>query len=432
MFDRTIAPAISPRRTWWRLLAAIPDSVRNAMMAGLYVLRHPLPIKRFADLYISAFPLKLLPRRQGKIAITRVDNIGDFILWLDGARAVRNRYPRPDYHLTLIASAKWSKFAESAALFDEVIAIDLERFFNDARYRRATCRGIARGRFETAINPTYSRGTWGDDFLVKATGASMSIGHAGDLSNATRYGKRITDRWYGELVSGAEPARHELEKNWHFSKRFDPQAVLRSPKLERGMISRPPWLPDDNRYFVLFPGAAWPIKLWPIERFGEIAARIHAKTGWGGIVCGLASDSSAAQRLIAHVKDVPIMDACGQTTLSELAGVIADAKVTVTNDTSAAHLAAALSAPAVAILGGGHFGRFLPYPSECGPANSALRIACHSMPCYQCNWRCIHARRPNDPGPCITSVTVDDVWAIVARVLEAVREPYEVVNGRQF
>jgi ADP-heptose:LPS heptosyltransferase len=135
------------------------------------------------------------------------------------------------------------------------------------------------------------------------------------------------------------------------------------------------------------------------------------------------------QRLIAQAKGIPIKDACGQTTLPELAGVIANAKLTVTNDTSAAHLAAALCTPAVAILGGGHFGRFLPYPAECKPDNGALHVACHSMPCYQCNWRCVHARRPDDPGPCITSVTVDAVWAIVERMLEAILEPRSACGG---
>jgi ADP-heptose:LPS heptosyltransferase len=425
----TAVQQLSPRRVWRRLLTNLPDSVRNALIAGLHLLRRALHIRRFADLYISTFPFRLLPRRRRRIAVTRADNIGDFVLWLDGARAVRNRYPRPDHHVALIASSKWSKFAELSALFDEVIAVDMERFSADPRYRRTTCRRVASRRFETAINPTYSRSTWGDDFLVKATGASISIGHAGDLSNATRYGKLITDRWYTELVSGADSAAHELEKNWHFAKRFDPHAVLRGPKLEPGMISRPRWLPDDNRHFVLFPGAARPIKLWPIGRFAEIAARIHAKTGWTGIVCGLASDSSTAQQLIGHAKDVPIKDACGQTTLPELAGVIANAKLTVTNDTSAAHLAAALCTPAVAILGGGHFGRFLPYPTECEPGNGALHVAHHSMPCYQCSWRCVHAPRPDDPGPCITSVTVDHVWGIVERMLEAMPETRAVVKN---
>ena len=121
----------------------------------------------------------------------------------------------------------------------------------------------------------------------------------------------------------------------------------------------------------------------------------------------------AAQRLIAHAKSVPILNACGKTTLPELAGVIAEARLTVTNETSAMHLAAALRVPAVAILGGGHFGRFLPYPAKCESVNQNLRIAYHSMPCYQCNWCCVYTRQPDEPGPCVTSVSVDDVWALL-------------------
>ncbi len=410
MLDRVTVPAVTPRRLWRRFLALVPDHVRYA--ASLFRRSGPV-LARLAGLYIATLPFRMLPRRVNKIAVVRLDNIGDFILWLDGARAIRARYPRPDYHVALIASSKWSEFAELSGLFDEVIAVDPGRFLGASRYRMATCYQIAKRRFETAINPIFSRAPWIDDFLIKATGASTSIGQVGNLSNASMRMKRITDRWYTELVPIPEHAVHELAKNYYFAKRFDPHVVLRGPKLEPAMINRPPWLADDHGYFVLFPGAAWPIKLWPAERFGEIAARIHTKTGWTGLVCGTRSDLSAAQKLITHAKNAPITDACGLTTLAELAGVIAGAKLTVTNDTSAAHLAAALRVPAVVVLGGGHFGRFLPYPAECEPANGNLRVAYHSMPCYHCNWRCIYSRQPDDPGPCITSVTVEDVWALV-------------------
>jgi ADP-heptose:LPS heptosyltransferase len=183
------------------------------------------------------------------------------------------------------------------------------------------------------------------------------------------------------------------------------------------MVRRPNWLAAGTDYFVLFPSAAWPIKQWPGERFAEIASRIHAKTGWSGIVCGLASDAAAADQLIAAADGVPIMNACGRTTLHELAAVISESQLTVTNDTSAAHLAASLRRPAVVILGGGHFGRFLPYPQTCGPDSQIVQTAYRAMPCYQCNWRCVYALQPNDAGPCITSVTIENVWMIVEPML---------------
>ena len=115
---------------------------------------------------------------------------------------------------SLIASSKWSEYAESSGLFDEVIAVDPQRFVGERIYRRVTCYQIAKRRFVMAINPTYSRGTWTDDFLVKATGASTSIGQVGDLSNASIRMKRITDRWYTQLVPIPEHAAHELVKNF--------------------------------------------------------------------------------------------------------------------------------------------------------------------------------------------------------------------------
>jgi hypothetical protein len=119
-----------------------------------------------------------------------------------------------------------------------------------------------------------------------------------------------------------------------------------------------------------------------------------------------------ATSLLAKATGVPIIDACGRTTLQELAGTIASAKLIITNETGAAHIAAALGRPAVTILGGGHFNRFLPYPIE----NHCVRSAYQRMDCYGCNWRCIY--KPADPGPCILKVTVDDVWTLVGGVLD--------------
>jgi ADP-heptose:LPS heptosyltransferase len=183
------------------------------------------------------------------------------------------------------------------------------------------------------------------------------------------------------------------------------------------MIGRPSWLVAGTDYYVLFAGAAAAIKRWPSAHFAAIASRLHARTGWTGIVCGLAADSPAAQIIVERAIHCPIIDACGRTTLPELAGIIARAKLTVTNDTSAAHLAAVLGVPAVAVVGGGHFGRFFPYPVECMPADGNLRTVHHPMPCFQCNWHCIYAPGPSEAAPCVSSVSVEDMWAAIESLL---------------
>jgi ADP-heptose:LPS heptosyltransferase len=417
LINRVVVPALSPSRVWWRCRPAIPFSVHKLLYLASLLPRSGTSLRRLMDFYVSTLFFRFFPRDPHHVAVVRLDNIGDFVLWLDGARALRKRYPRPMYKLTLIAAAAWSDFAEASRLFDEVISVDPRRFATDRSYCRQISRKVARYRFATAINPTFSRSPWIDDFLLGATGASARIGCSGDLSNSSRLVQRITNRWYSKLVPNDDAATHELQKNWNFAKQFGYRAPLRVPELEPAMVHRPIWLPTSSDYFVLFPASAWAIKLWPVDRFGEIAIRIHAQTGWSGIVCGLASDSIAAKNLIANASGVPIMDACGRTNLQELAGVIAEAKLVVTNDTSAAHLAAALERPTVVILGGGHFGRFLPYPDAAMRGSQNFRAAYQSMPCYHCNWHCVHPLQPGDPGPCITKVSVDDVWALIQPML---------------
>jgi ADP-heptose:LPS heptosyltransferase len=367
------------------------------------------------ELYLSTFGLNFLSRLARTVAVVRVDNIGDFILWLDGARAIRAHYSRRNFRITLVVSSKWSNFAEASGLFDDVIPVDIDLFANDRVYRWATCRRVASRRFAIAINPTFSRRVFLDDLIMKATGAPVRIGQVGDLANATPRTQEFANNWYTELVHGAAAAAHELEKNANFARRFDPQVTLRRPRLEPTMVCQPSWLPADKKYFVLFPGTFAAIKGWPADRFGKLAARIQAKTGWSAIICGGASDAEAAHRVIEHAEGADISNACGQTSLSELAGVIGGAKLTVTNDTSAAHFAAALGVPAVAILGGAHFGRFLPYPAAVQAEN--LRVVHHAMPCYQCDWHCIYPLQPTEAAPCITSVSLQDVWELIEPLL---------------
>jgi len=262
------------------------------MGSRLALFRAGAAIGRLADLHAAMLTRRRTPRQPGSVAVVRTDNIGDFILWLDGARAIRKRYPRPEHRVSLIASSQWSDFAEASGLFDEVIAVEPARLFGDGRYRRATIREIAGRGFEVAINPMYSRNVWTDDVLVKATGAAVRLGQRGDNANVRPAVKAVADRWYTALAPAMDPAAHELERNWQFARQFDASMALRGPELEPSMIRKPRWQPADRKYFVLAPGAADPIRQWPMARFGEIAARLHAQTGWRGIVSGVADRKS--------------------------------------------------------------------------------------------------------------------------------------------
>ena len=58
------------------------------------------------------------------------------------------------------------------------------------------------------------------------------------------------------------------------------------------------------------------------------------------------------------------IDLTGKTSLTELVYIISRAKLLVSNDTSAVHIAASTSTPTICVSNGNTFGRFTSYPKE--------------------------------------------------------------------
>ena len=63
----------------------------------------------------------------------------------------------------------------------------------------------------------------------------------------------------------------------------------------------------------------------------------------------------------------------------------------------------------VVVVGGGHFGCFVPYPAGVAPENA--RFVFEEMECYHCFWRCPKRAGKNDVFPCIDAISEDMVWS---------------------
>jgi len=89
-------------------------------------------------------------------------------------------------------------------------------------------------------------------------------------------------------------------------------------------------------------------------------------------------------------------------------------------ESAGAHMACALGIPNVVLLGGGHFGRFMPY----SPLTSAVVLP---MDCFGCNWRCKY-----DTAHCIASVDPKVLDAAIANALNGPRQKpaiFALTNG---
>jgi ADP-heptose:LPS heptosyltransferase len=113
--------------------------------------------------------------------------------------------------------------------------------------------------------------------------------------------------------------------------------------------------------------------------------------------------------------DGRIIDLIGKTNLQQLLDLMNHAQLVVSNDTGPAHLSIALGTPTLVVVGGGHFGCFVPYPENVRPDHA--RFVYHKMDCYHCFWNCPKRASKFDVFPCVEAVSIEQVCDEVETLL---------------
>lgn len=367
------------------------------------------------DAWLGLRPRRAAPQTRARALLVRLDNIGDFLLWRDTARGWREAFPPDKYALTLLCSEACAPLAEEGSAFEQVWPLDKERFLRDARYRRAQMTALREAGFDTVVQARPRRDLLVEDAITRVTGARERIGFARLPADGARAYRLLGERQYTRLAPPGEANAPEMERSASLVRFAGGHGYAsRTPRLTPS-VPLPAGLAGRD-YFVLFPGADWAGRRWPPERFAEIARRLAEQTGWAGMVCGGPGDRALAETIRVE-SGVPLEDWTGRTTLPELAAVMGGARLVVSNETAGAHMAACVGTPCVCILGGGHFGRFLPYPTPPLAGRPLPLSVWHPMPCFGCDWNCIYPVPEGEPTPCITGISVQAVWEYVQTAL---------------
>jgi ADP-heptose:LPS heptosyltransferase len=370
-----------------------------------------LLILQFVDQIVSVW----VKRRKcaANILIVRLDGIGDFVLFLDAARKLRDKFPPGQYRITLLGNQLWTQLARRQSCFDEVWDLDPIRFVFNLHYRYKILKRVRREGFSILLNPTFARDLLWADAVVHCCGSEQRIGFFGDLSKSTRIARSVSSRWYTRLITGVEPARNEIEKSHILVKALATDV----PELEMPRLDLPESAPKGLPpcFYIICPGAGDSLRRWAPENFAEIGRKIFLATGWEGVVCGSGSDSSLARKLIISA-GVPLRNYCGELSLECLASTIAASKLLLANDSGAVHIAAAVGTPSVSIVGGGHLGRFLPYALHTKERIPTL-VVTEPVDCAGCDWYCKFRVAKNHPAFCISLISVAAVWERVQVLL---------------
>jgi tetratricopeptide (TPR) repeat protein len=133
-----------------------------------------------------------------------------------------------------------------------------------------------------------------------------------------------------------------------------------------------------EKTIALFAGAQSEKRIY--QRYGNALSKICKENKFAVIALGSLHEYKINQQNLDDI-GVYTINLCGKTTLRQTAAILKRCRLAVGAETGTAHIACAVGTPNVILLGGGHFGRFMPY-------SSLTSVVCLPIECYGCNWMC--------------------------------------------
>ncbi len=143
---------------------------------------------------------------------------------------------------------------------------------------------------------------------------------------------------------------------------------------------------------------------WPVDSWVNLA-RLLDQQGRRLVLFGGSEDRATGEQISRAV--VPAANLIGAASLAESIPWLERLELLISNDTGFAHFATLATRKVLVILGGGTFGRFLPWT---GRANQF--VIHNAMDCYDCDWQCIHSSRR-----CLESIPPENVAEYAAKVV---------------
>jgi len=301
----------------------------------------------------------------------RLDNIGDVIMTSPALRSIKENLP--EAKLTLMASPGGSSAASLLPWVDEVIPWrvlwqDLGQLtFNPAREWELVER--LRGFDAVIIFTSFSQSPHPAALVSCLAGIPLRLGESKETGGAI----------LSHEIVAAPDELHQVERNLRLIESVgfevrDRSLSIRYPNIK--IIDQP--------YIVLNPWTSCQSRNYDAKRFAIAAGQLAEITGWKVAVTGVEKDRDRAG-IVMEVLDHSALDLIGKTSLPELAALIANAELMLSNNTSTMHIADATRTPSVIMFAGTEL--------ECQwqPRSGSTRLLrqpteCHPCYAFQCSY----------------------------------------------
>jgi len=300
--------------------------------------------------------------QNSNLCIVKPDGIGDYILFRNFLRSIRESKSFGNYKITLICNESLKQFINEfdTKEIDEIIAIKPKSIGTNFKYRKAFLKMCNSHTFDILIYPVVSREALIGDAIVSAFNSNFKIGIRSDNVNTARFINKITDKNYYKLYDIAEHDYFEF----NIIKSFIEQFLMIESNIKRPELILRNKIKIHNNYFCVAIGANEKFRKWNINNYSKLIQDIFFKTENDVILIGSEQDVKESENLVSMINNRRLINLVGKTSLAESANIIGNSKLLIGNDSGLIHMAAALKISFICISNGNHFGRFVPYPKE--------------------------------------------------------------------
>lgn len=339
-----------------------------------------------------------------RILIVRTDRIGDVVLSTPVIKALKDNFA--NVYLAMMISPATQELVRGNPYLDEVIVYDKEQEHRGVIRSLQFALSLRKKKFDIAV---ILHSTNRVNLLAYLAGIKERVGYS------RRLGFLLTDNIPYVKYRGE---KHEVEYNLD---------LLRCLGIEVNDASL--FIPKDNqaeawakeifksygideikeKIIVLHPSASCASRMWPIERFREVAEALIKKYDVRIIIVSGANDIALTEKLAGLIRE-PVINLGGKTTLMQLASILRRSTLMISNDSGPVHIAVGCGLPVVVL-----FGRAQPglSPLRWGPRGTNDIVLHKKADCVVC---LAHDCKNN--FACLKSIEASDVLSAVDGIIK--------------
>jgi heptosyltransferase-2 len=345
-----------------------------------------------------------------KILVRAPNWVGDAVMAIPALEAIRRSNLGDD--ISILARPAVADLFAGQSFVDRIIAYDHRGRHRGWLGREALIRGLRAEKFSVAV---LLQNAFEAAWLAWRAAIPERIGYARD-GRGPLLTKAIAVPKEGEISRHESHYYLEMLRRAGWIQDINEIALIRLSIAEEARARAESMLRKAGARqgawrCAIAPGASYgAAKCWPAERFACLADRLISECDADVIFFGTAGEKEIAARILSAMKSRAI-SMVGETSMRDLAALLAACSIFIGNDSGAMHVAAASGLPVIGIFGSTD-------PEGTAPVTTQFTLIREPVSCSPCFLR----RCPVDHR-CMTRIAVDSVFSAAQR---AARTPNDV------